>query len=54
MLEADVVVVGSGAGGGTIAGVLATQGKRVVVLEAGGATSERDYRQLEVEAQPRR
>lgn len=49
-LEADVVVVGSGAGGGTIAGVLAAQGHRVVVLEAGGATSERDYRQLEVEA----
>ncbi len=50
VLQADVVVVGSGAGGGTIAGVLATQGKHVVVLEAGGATSERDYRQLEIEA----
>ena len=50
VLEADVVVVGSGAGGGTIAGVLATAGKRVVVLEMGGATSERDYRQLEIEA----
>lgn len=50
VLEADVVVVGSGAGGGTIAGVLASQGMRVVVLEAGGATSERDYRQLELEA----
>lgn len=50
VLEADVVVVGSGAGGGTIAGVLATQGQRVVVLEMGGATSERDYRQLEIEA----
>ncbi|GIH96896.1 FAD-dependent oxidoreductase [Planobispora siamensis] len=49
VLEADVVVVGSGAGGGTIAGVLATRGRRVVVLEAGGATSERDYRQLEIE-----
>lgn len=50
VIEADVVVVGSGAGGGTIAGVLALQGMRVVVLEAGGATSERDYRQLEIEA----
>ena len=50
VLEADVVVVGSGAGGGTIAGVLAAQGKSVVVLEAGTATSERDYRQLEIEA----
>ena len=50
VLEADVVVVGSGAGGGTIAGVLAQQGRKVVVLEAGRATSERDYRQLEAEA----
>ena len=50
VIEADVVVVGSGAGGGTIAGVLAAQGMRVVVLEMGGATSERDYRQLEIEA----
>ena len=49
-LEADVVVVGSGAGGGTIAGVLATQGKRVVVLEAGGYTPPSGYRQLEAEA----
>ncbi len=50
VLEADVVVVGSGAGGGTIAGVVATQGKKVVVLEAGRATSERDYRGLEIES----
>lgn len=50
VLEADVVVVGSGAGGGVIAGVLAAQGKRVVVLEAGGLTPPRGYRQLEMEA----
>ncbi len=50
VIDADVVVVGSGAGGGTIAGVLAMQGKKVVVLEAGRATSERDYRQLEIES----
>ncbi|WP_165367361.1 FAD-dependent oxidoreductase [Phytoactinopolyspora endophytica] len=46
-LECDVVVVGSGAGGGTIAGTLATQGKRVIVLEAAGYYSERDFRQTE-------
>ena len=50
VLTADVVVVGSGAGGGTIAGVVATGGRRVVVIEAGGATSERDYAQLEIVA----
>ena len=53
VLEADVVVVGSGAGGGTIAGVLATQGKRVVVLEAGGLVPPKDYRQLEGESTQR-
>lgn len=50
VLDADVVVIGSGAGGGTIAGKLAAQGKRVVVLERGHTSSERDYRQLELEA----
>src|SRR3954452_3744722 len=32
-LEADVVIVGSGSGGATIAGTLAQQGKKVIVLE---------------------
>lgn len=48
VLDADVVVIGSGAGGGTIAGVVAAAGKGVVVIEAGVATSERDYKQLEI------
>lgn len=50
VLRADVVVVGSGAGGGTIAGVLAMEGKSVVVLEMGGITGPADAAQLELPA----
>ena len=38
-LEADYVVVGSGAGGGTVAARLAEAGFSVLVLEAGGDPS---------------
>ncbi len=42
-LEADVVIVGSGAGGGTAAETLAKAGLSVVILEAGPLLSSSDF-----------
>src|ERR671910_93414 len=47
-IEADVCVVGSGAGGGVIAGELAGRGKQVCVVEAGGYYNEADFTGLEL------
>jgi choline dehydrogenase-like flavoprotein len=48
VIEADAVVVGSGSGGGVIAATLATQGRKVVVIEASGYFNESDFSQLEL------
>ncbi|HMA37819.1 MAG TPA: GMC family oxidoreductase [Chloroflexia bacterium] len=42
-LDADVCVIGSGAGGGVAAALLAQAGRRVIVLEAGGWNTEADF-----------
>jgi len=49
-LEADVCIVGSGAGGSVIAAKLAESGHRVVVLEAGAYRTADDFTQREADA----
>src|SRR2546423_27081 len=49
-LEADAVVVGSGAGGAVVAATLAKQGLKVVIVEQGGYYNESDFAQLELKA----
>ena len=49
-IRCDVVVVGSGAGGGAVAGLLAEAGLDVVVLEKGPYRNEADFKQFEPEA----
>ena len=49
-LDCDVVIVGSGAGGGVVAGELAARGFDVVVLEKGGYYTEADFHHHELTA----
>ena len=51
-LDCDVVVVGTGAGGGITAELLARAGLRVVMVEEGPLKTSRDFNQLESEAYP--
>lgn len=50
ILDADAVVVGSGAGGGVVAAALAAAGRSVVVLEAGPFSDEASMPRKEVDA----
>jgi choline dehydrogenase-like flavoprotein len=51
-LSADVVIVGSGAGGGMAAELLAKSGLKVILLEEGALRSSRDFRLDEAKAYP--
>ena len=52
ILEADVLVVGSGAGGGVTAEILALAGLSVVIVEEGPLRGSDDFRMREREAYP--
>ncbi|HVA34064.1 MAG TPA: GMC family oxidoreductase [Candidatus Baltobacteraceae bacterium] len=51
-LEADVAIVGTGAGGGTAAEILSAAGLHVVMIEEGPLKSSSDFHMLEREAYP--
>ena len=48
----DVAIIGSGAGAGITAELLARAGLQVVIIEEGPLKSSRDFNQLESEAYP--
>jgi len=51
-LETDVAIVGTGAGGGVTAEILAAAGLDVVLIEEGPLRSSTDFRMVEAEAYP--
>jgi len=51
-MEADVVIIGSGAGGGVTAETLALAGLKVLIVEEGMLKSSSDFKMREAEAYP--
>ena len=51
-LDADVAVIGTGAGGGTAAEILSAAGLRVVMIEEGPLSSSREFKMREAWAYP--
>lgn len=51
-LEADVAIVGSGAGGGTTAEILSAAGYKVLIIEEGPLKTSGDFKMQEAEAYP--
>ncbi|HEX8957595.1 MAG TPA: GMC family oxidoreductase [Burkholderiaceae bacterium] len=51
-MEADVVIVGTGAGGGVTAEILALSGLKVVMIEEGELKSSKDFKMREAQAYP--
>ena len=52
LLEADVAIVGSGAGGGTTAEILSAAGLRVLLIEEGPLKTSDDFKMQEADAYP--
>ncbi len=51
-IEADVVIVGTGAGGGVTAEILTHAGLKVVLIEEGALKSSKDFKMREAQAYP--
>ncbi|MCC6608817.1 MAG: GMC family oxidoreductase [Burkholderiales bacterium] len=52
VVDADVAIVGTGAGGGVSAEILSAAGLKVVLVEEGPLKSSRDFKMLESDAYP--